>query len=116
MKTKIDAKTFLFLHAVILVYALGTVFSKLAASAAPFSFPFFGYYALFIGCLGVYALAWQQVLKRVPLVTAFCNKAVTVVWGMLLGALIFKEQIGVMNVVGAAVVIVGVVMVVSADD
>ena len=82
----------------------------------PFSFSFFAYYALFVGCLGIYALAWQQVLKRVPLVTAFCNKAVTIIWGMVLGALFFEEKIGIMNIIGALVVIVGVVMVVNADD
>ena len=116
MKRKVNVKTFLFLHIVILIYTVGTVFSKMAATEEVFSLSFFLFYGLFLVCLGIYALAWQQVLKRVPLVTAFCNKAVTVIWGMLLGALIFREQITVMNVIGAITVIVGVVLVVRADD
>ena len=116
MKAKLDIRTFLFLHIAILIYALGSLFSKMAATAVTFSVPFFLFYALFVGCLGIYALAWQQVLKKVPLVTAFCNKAVTIIWGMLFGVLFFRESISVMNLIGAVTVIAGVVMVVTADD
>ena len=35
--------------------------------------------------LVVYAVGWQQVIKHLPLTTAYANKAVTVVWGILLG-------------------------------
>jgi len=116
MKAKLDIKVFLLLHVSILIYALGTICSKMAATAEAFSFPFFAWYAAFIGCLGIYALAWQQVLKKVPLVTAFCNKAVTIIWGMLFGVLFFRESITVMNVIGAVVVIAGVIMVVTSDE
>ena len=116
MKTKFKLNVFLLLHASILIYALGTICSKMAATSEPFSMPFFIWYGGFIGCLGVYALAWQQVLKKVPLVTAFCNKAITIVWGMLFGVLFFQETITLMNVIGAVVVIAGVIMVVTSDE
>ena len=60
--------------------------------------------------LGVYALAWQQVIKRMPLTTAYANKAVTVVWGMVWGMILFGESITPQKVLGAAVIVAGVVL------
>lgn len=64
----------------------------------------------------VYALGWQQVIKRIPLTLAFMNKAVTIVWGILWGFLLFGEQVNVGKVVGAILVIAGVVLFAKADD
>ena len=36
--------------------------------------------------LVTYAAGWQQVIKHLPLTTAYANKAVTVVWGILAGS------------------------------
>ena len=66
--------------------------------------------------LGVYAVAWQQILKHFDLSTAFCNKAVTVIWGMVFGAIIFHEKITWNMIIGAVIVIVGVIMVVKSDE
>ena len=38
-----------------------------------------------LAALVAYAFGWQQVIKHLPLTTAYANKAVTVVWGILLG-------------------------------
>ena len=48
--------------------------------------------------------------------TAFANKAVTVVWGIIWGAVFFHESITVGKVIGAALVIVGVVIYARADE
>ncbi|MCO7108745.1 hypothetical protein NIA69_05595 [Gemmiger formicilis] len=42
-------------------------------------------YGLMLLALVTYAVGWQQVIKHLPLTTAYANKAVTVVWGILLG-------------------------------
>ena len=65
--------------------------------------------------LFAYAIAWQQVLKRLPLVTAYANKAVTVIWGLVLGATFFQEKITLQKVIGAFIIIFGVYLVVSED-
>ena len=65
--------------------------------------------------LAVYALGWQQIIKRLPLTTAFANKAVTVVWGIVCGALFFGEAITPGKLAGAALIIGGVVLFVKAD-
>ena len=65
--------------------------------------------------LGIYAILWQQILKRFPLVVAIANKGVTVVFGLLWSALLFNEQVTMWNLVGAGVIIAGIWMV-STDE
>ena len=65
--------------------------------------------------LGFYAIGWQQIIKRMPLTAAFANKAVTVVWGIIWGFVFFKESITPAKVVGAVLVIAGIVMYALAD-
>lgn len=65
--------------------------------------------------LGFYAIAWQQIIRAIPLTTAFANKAVTSAWGLVWGLLFFREQITVGKLLGVALVIVGVVLFSTAD-
>ncbi len=106
----------LVLHIVLLVYSLTGIFGKMAAAEQFLSLPFLGYYAGVIILLGIYALAWQQVIKHLPLTTAFANKAVTVLWGMLWGILLFGETMNIWKIAGAVLVVAGVVLFVIADD
>ena len=103
-------KTFLFLHLLLMVYSANAILSKLAASKPFLSWPFLLLYAAVVAVLGVYALGWQQVLKRIPLASAYANKAVTVVWGCVWGLLVFKEQITVGKLIGGALVLAGIVL------
>ena len=56
-----------------------------------------------------------KIIKRLPLTTAFANKAITVVWGIVWGALFFDETITPGKLLGAALIIGGVVLFVKAD-
>lgn len=105
-----NIRSFLALHILLLIYSVSSVCSKLAASQPMGSFPFFMMYGGVILALGIYALGWQQVIKHLPLTAAYANKAVTVVWGMILGTVFFQEQLCARQILGAAVVIVGVVL------
>lgn len=98
------------LHVVLFVYSLTGILGKWASAENFLSLPFVGYYAGIIVLLGVYAVAWQQVIKLLPLTTAFANKAVTVIWGMLWGVLLFGEQINGWKIVGAILVVAGVIL------
>ena len=112
---KSTVKTFVALHFLMLLYSLGGIFSKLA-SAQPFlSFNFCLYYGAVILFLGLYAIGWQQIIRRLPLTTAFANKAITVAWGILWGRFIFLEKITVGKLIGAALVITGVVLYACSD-
>lgn len=106
---------FLLLHVIVAIYAMGGVFSKLAAGQALFSLPFFLLYGGILATLVVYAIGWQQVIKHLPLTTAYASKAVTVIWGILLGYFVFKEEISLKQILSAAVIMTGVVLYTLAD-
>ena len=109
-------KHILLLQAVLIVNSVCGIFTKMAAAYPAFSATWILLYGLGLFFLGAYALLWQQILKKVPLIVAFCNKAVTIVWGMLFGATLFQEQITVKMIIGAAIVLTGVIVVVTADE
>ena len=90
--------------------------SKLAARQPFLSLAFVLLYGAMLLALVVYALGWQQVIKHLPLTTAYANKAVTVVWGIVLGALLFDESVTPRQLLGAAVIIAGIVLFVQADQ
>lgn len=111
-----NPKNLLLLHGGVLIYALSSVFSKYAAGEAPFSPMFFLFYGLSLLLLFCYAIVWQQALRHFALNTAYANRAVAMVWSMLFGLLLFGETIRWNQVLGAAVIIAGVLLVVTADE
>ena len=114
MKWK-NVRVLFFLHLLLMLYSASGIISKLAAGQPFLSPRFCLYYAIIIALLGIYAVAWQQIIKRLPLTTAFANKAVTVVWGMVWGLVWFQEQITLGKALGGALVILGVVIFARAD-
>lgn len=106
---------FIYLHILLFIYSLGAICSKLAGEQTFLSFKFILFYGLVLANLFLYAIIWQQILKKMSLVTAYANKAITVVWGMLWGILLFKEKITVWNIFGAIIIIIGIVLVVTDD-
>lgn len=116
MKNKIShMKTIIILHIILAIYSTSTIFSKLASKQEFLSLKFCIYYALIIILLGLYAIGWQQIIKRLPLTTAFANKAVTVVWGIIWGFLFFREPITLGKIIGALMVVGGIIMYAIAD-
>lgn len=108
-------KSLFALHLLLMVYSTSEILSKLAAGVEFFSWEFCLLYGGIIALLGVYAIGWQQILARLPLTTAFSNKAVTIVWGIIWGALFFAEPVTWPKAVGAVLIIIGVVLFSRAD-
>lgn len=104
------------LHIELLLLSLSGVCSKMAAQNDFLSFWFIFWYGLVILNLGVYAIVWQQIIKHLPLTTAYANKAITIVWGILWGFVFFQEQIKWNMLVGAFIAITGVIVVVKSDE
>lgn len=108
--------SFLTLHVLLIIYSLFGMFSKIASQYTFLSLKFCLCYAVVIVNLGIYAICWQQIIKNMPLVTAFANKAVTIVWGIIWGKLFFDEKITVQKIVGAIIIIIGIVCVISEKE
>lgn len=100
--------SFLFLHASFLVYTLYPLIGKFATRYEMLSLHFIALYCVVFAILFVYAVLWQQVLKRFPLTTAIANKSITIVWGMIFGLLFFGEQISPKMLIGSALILAGI--------
>ena len=105
-------KKHIILQLVILIYSLGSIASKLASNEPFLSFKFCLYYGLLLLSLVIYAILWQQMLKKFPLTIAYASKATTIIWGMLIGYFIFKEKVTMFNIIGAVIVIIGIIIMV----
>ncbi len=114
-KPKSKIGSMLFLHITFVIYSLASVFSKKAGSEEVFSLRFLCFYGMVLFILMLYAVLWQQNLKHLPLVTAYANKAVTVIWGMVWGILLWKEKVSLNNVLGAIIIMFGVAMIATEE-
>ena len=113
MKTKY--RFMILLHLILALYSATGIASKFAAAEEFASPRFIMFYAIVFGGLFIYAFAWQQIIKHMPLITAYANKGVTVIWGIIWGYFIFSEEITLRKIVGAVIIIAGIVFIVTAD-
>ena len=98
------------MHTAFLVYCIYPLLGKFATRYELLSLPFIALYCVVFGVLFVYAILWQQVLKKIPLTTAIANKSITIVWGMIFGLLIFREQVSLKMIIGASLILSGILI------
>ena len=108
-------KDYIQLHLNILLFSLTSVFSKFAyiqynrnGLHSPMLYVFL--FLMLANC-GIYAIAWQQVIKKFSLSTAYANKSVYLLWSQIWAVFIFHESLSVRNIIGLLVVLFGVWMV-----
>lgn len=111
MKKTIRIRDIVFLQLVIMFYTGSGIMAKLAAAEELFSLPFLLFYGAEIMILGIYAIFWQQVIKRFELSVAYANRAMVLVWSLLWAVVIFHDQVTIRNLAGIAMVIAGTVIV-----
>lgn len=115
-KKRVDWRLIALLQLCILIFSLSSVLEKLASGYPFLSTRWILLYAGALLIIGLYALAWQQFLKRIPLSTAYANRAMTMLWSMAFGMLFFGEKITWNMVLGVVVIAVGVYFVVTGDE
>ena len=89
----ITIKNILILQAVVLVYTFSSVVAKYASGAELFSFSFFLFYGMEIAILGVYAILWQQMIKRFDLSVAYANRAMAILWSALWAIILHRYAV-----------------------
>ncbi len=121
-KRKLTLLGILGIQAAVVVYTASSICSKMASSERG-SIEIFGrtieglnlkgflWILLEVGCLGLYAVLWQQIIKRFDLSIAYCNRAFAVCWSFLWGVLFFGEQVRPLNLVGIGIVLAGILLV-----
>ena len=112
---RVSARDFLLLQGTLLLYAVVSLFGKYAGvnMAAQQVEPTILFMGLEFLTLAVYAVLWQQTLRRMPLSFAYSNKAVCTLWSCLFGLLFFGERMTPGKAAGLIVVLIGVWLVVS---
>lgn len=101
--------------ATFLVYALSSVFSKVASGHAFLSA---GYVASLSGVLlamGLYAVLWQKVLSWMPLGRAYLCKSTTIVFLLCISNFLFGEAVTLNNVLGSLLIMSGLAVLVWKD-
>lgn len=107
--------SFLLMYASFFVYSLSSIFSKLASRENFLSLPYILCFGGVIFVLGLYAVLWQQVLKKMPLSVAMANKPVALALNLLWAFLLFKEQLSLKVIVGVVLMLCGII-VIGGDD
>lgn len=102
--------SFILMHIGFAVYSFYSVFGKLASLDNQSKLHSLFFYLILFFILGVYAIIWQQVLKVFPLSSAYTNKAVIIIWGMLWGKLFFVEQFTIKKIIAVLLIFTGIII------
>ena len=102
-------KYFVNINVMFFIYSFMSVFGKLAARENEINIRFLMLYGGCLVVMVVYALLWQQIIKKLPLMVAYANKAVVIIWGLIWGYLFFGETVTLGKLAGIVMVIMGVI-------
>ena len=103
-------KRYLSLVGVNLIYACTSICTKMASRQEMLSWPYLFWIAGAVGVMGIYALLWQQVIVRMPISTAYMFKGTSLIFVLLFSVLLFGEAITLNNVIGAMIIIAGIIL------
>ena len=93
-----------------MIYACVGICSKSASRQEMMSWQYVLWFAGAVAIMGIYAILWQQVLRRVEISIAYMFKGTALIFTMLIAALGFGEQITMPNIIGAIIIIIGIVL------
>lgn len=105
----------LILQIAVCIYTVSGIAAKLASHYTFLSMGFILCYGMEIAVLGVYAIIWQQILKRVDISIAYANRSTAIFWSMLWASILFQEQITWQNMIGVILIFVGTWVVNSSE-
>lgn len=110
INNKIKFKTIIYLLLVNFFYASVSIATKFTSQQEFLSLKFCSGVVAIIVILGIYAIIWQQVLKRIELTTAYMFKGTSLIFVLMFSSLIFGEGITLNNIIGSAFIIIGIAL------
>lgn len=93
-----------------MLYACVGICTKLASQQPALSWPYLMWFGAAVAIIGAYAILWQQVLRRIELSTAYMFKGTTLIFTMLIAALLFGEVITIPNIAGSLIIVIGITL------
>lgn len=98
-----------------LLYASVGIFTKLASQQEFLSWAYIFSFSGAVAIIGIYAILWQQIIRKIELSTAYMFKGTTIIFTMIFAQWLFGEQMTWNNIVGAMIIIVGIVLFARGD-
>lgn len=98
---------YIFAMIAIVIESFSSAILKMAGQYPLFSLQYLLWFALAVAVMGIYAVAWQLVLEHLPLSTAYMRKGITYVLIFVWAVLLFHETITLQQIIGIAVIIIG---------
>lgn len=112
MKEKgVTLKNIFLLQAIIVIYTVSSVMAKLVSTSQGEPVKALMFLGLEFVLLAVYALFWQQMLKRFELSVAYANRSMAILWSVIWAVVFFHEKITLRNILGVLLVLVGTIIV-----
>lgn len=93
-----------------LLFSTVSIAVKYTSMQQLFSIRYFIGIVIVVAMLGTYAIVWQQILKRVDMTLAYMFKATGLIYVLLYSVFLFGETITVWNIIGAAIIVTGIVL------
>ena len=104
-------KNIIMLQGVIVIYTISSIMSKLASGSEDNLLKFLFFFGMEFLILGVYAVLWQQLIKRFELSVAYANRSMSILWSMIWAVVFFQDKITTNNILGILIVIAGTIII-----
>lgn len=107
----VTLKNILLLQLIIIIYTISSVMAKLASASSEEPLRMLMFLGAEFVILAIYAVLWQQMIKRLELSVAYANRAMAILWSMIWAVIFFHDEITSRNILGVLIVLVGMVIV-----
>lgn len=104
-------KNIISLQGVVIIYTISGIMSKNASASKGEPMRFLFFFGMEFVILGIYALLWQQMIKRFELSVAYANRSMSVLWSMVWAVVFFHDTITPRNIIGVLLVVTGTIII-----
>ncbi len=95
------------LHLLFFVFSLTGIFSKYASQSEFLSTSYLTNMFFVLVIFMAYAFFWQSVLAEMPVSTAYAQRSILIIWGLVWGTFIFTETINLKMIIGGILILFG---------
>ncbi len=104
-------KNIIMLQGVIVIYTISSIMSKNASANKDEPLKFLFFFGMEFVILAIYAVLWQQMIKRFELSVAYANRSMSILWSMVWAVVFFHDNITVNNIIGVLLVVIGTIII-----
>lgn len=102
-----------------IIFSLASVVTKFVSvvwqEQGIFNIKFMAGVLLYVTLLGIYAVFWQKIMKKVELSAAYLCKGMVIFWSLLWAYLLLDEKITIFNLLGTVIIFVGTTVVMKSE-